>query len=106
GTTPGLAASAANGAARGAANGAARGAANGAARGAANGAMEYSARRLGFDSPEVLQLGSPFDYHRSTLLAAFTDIPEPNSAAYTPAVAEATLQLVRASEGRALALFT
>ncbi|HXU24424.1 MAG TPA: helicase C-terminal domain-containing protein [Tepidiformaceae bacterium] len=81
-------------------------AANGAARGAANGAMEYSARRLGFDSPEVLQLGSPFDYHRSTLLAAFTDIPEPNSAAYTPAVADAILQLVRASEGRALALFT
>ena len=80
--------------------------ASGAANGAASGAMDYSARRLGFESPEMLQLGSPFDYRRSTLLAAFTDIPEPNSAAYTPAVAEAILRLVQASEGRALALFT
>lgn len=72
----------------------------------AAGSMDYSVRRLGFESPEVLQLGSPFNYRRSTLLAAFTDIPQPNSPDYTPAVAEAVRELVRASGGRALALFT
>jgi DNA polymerase-3 subunit epsilon/ATP-dependent DNA helicase DinG len=72
----------------------------------AAGNMAYSAKRLGFDEPETLQLGSPFDYRRSTLLAAFTDIPEPNDPAYIEAVARATVGLVRASGGRALALFT
>ncbi|MEO9253909.1 MAG: helicase C-terminal domain-containing protein [Tepidiformaceae bacterium] len=68
--------------------------------------MDYAVRRLGFESPETLKLGSPYDYKRSTLLAAFTDVPEPNDPAYTNAVAEAVTQLGRASGGRALALFT
>ncbi|MCC7365980.1 MAG: 3'-5' exoribonuclease [Dehalococcoidia bacterium] len=73
---------------------------------AAAGSMEFAARRMGFEKPETLQLGSPYDYEASTLLAALTDIPEPNDRAYHPAVAEAVIRLVRASEGRALALFT
>ena len=72
----------------------------------AGGSMDYAARRLGFDQPGTLQLGSPFDYERSTLLAAFTDIPDPNDRAYTDAVAAAVVQLVKASGGRTLALFT
>src|SRR6185503_19812142 len=38
--------------------------------------------------------------------AAFTDVPEPSDPAYSAAVAAAIARLVRASEGRALALFT
>ncbi len=72
----------------------------------AAGDMSYTARRLGFEDPETLQLGSPFDYERTTLLCAFDDIPEPNDRAYDDAMAEAVVQLVRASQGRALALFT
>jgi DNA polymerase-3 subunit epsilon/ATP-dependent DNA helicase DinG len=72
----------------------------------AAGSMDYAVRRLGIEKPEMLQLGSPFDYKRSTLLAAFTDIPEPNDPGYTSAVAEAIVHLARASGGRALALFT
>ena len=72
----------------------------------AAGSMDYAVRRLGFESPETLQLGSPYDYKRSTLLAAFTDIPEPNDREYGAAVARAVVQLARASDGRALALFT
>ena len=68
--------------------------------------MDYAAKRLGFDEPGTLQLGSPFDYEKSTLLAAFTDVPEPNDPAYNEAIATAIAQLVRASNGRALALFT
>jgi len=72
----------------------------------AGGNMEYSSRRLGLETPHVLQLGSPFDYERATLLAAFTDVPEPNGRGYLQAVARALTQLVIASQGRALALFT
>ncbi len=72
----------------------------------AAGDMAYSARRLGLESPETLSLGSPFDYKASTLLTAFTDIPEPNDRLYSDAVATAVRDLALASEGRALALFT
>jgi Rad3-related DNA helicase/DNA polymerase III epsilon subunit-like protein len=72
----------------------------------AAGDMAYASRRLGFQEPGTLQLGSPFDYERATLLAAFTDVPEPNDPDYIDAVANAVVELVRASEGRALALFT
>ncbi len=72
----------------------------------AGGSMDYSARRLGLESPETLMLGSPFDYRSSTLLAAFTDIPEPSATGHIESVARAVTELVRASEGRALALFT
>jgi DNA polymerase-3 subunit epsilon/ATP-dependent DNA helicase DinG len=72
----------------------------------AAGSMEFAARRLGLEGPRTLQLGSPYDYERSTLLAAFTDVPEPNDPRYIDAVAAAIVRLVSASEGRALALFT
>lgn len=73
---------------------------------AAAGSMSFAARRMGFERPETLQLGSPFDYESSTLLAACTDIPEPNEPGYLEAVAAAVTRLVLGSEGRALALFT
>ena len=68
--------------------------------------MTYAGRRLGLDEAETLQLGSPYDYEASTLLAAFTDIPEPNDTGYYAAVSEAVVKLVTASKGRALVLFT
>jgi DNA polymerase-3 subunit epsilon/ATP-dependent DNA helicase DinG len=72
----------------------------------AAGNMDFAAKRLGLEAPRTLQLGSPFDYERSTLLAAFTDVPEPNAPGYVDAVAAAVTRLVKASDGRALALFT
>ena len=66
----------------------------------------YVARRLGMDEADFVQLGSPFDYESSTLLAAVTDVPEPNERGYIKGMAAAIARLVRASEGRALALFT
>ncbi len=72
----------------------------------ANGSMDYTIRRLGLESPETLLLGSPYDYRNATLLTSFTDIPEPNDPGYIDAVCNALIELVRASEGRALALFT
>lgn len=73
---------------------------------AANGSMEYAAKRIGLETPRTLQLGSPFDYESSTLLAAITDVPEPSDRGYNEAVAPVITRLVRAAEGRTLALFT
>ncbi len=72
----------------------------------AGGDMTYAARRLGLEEAETLQLGSPYDYERSTLLAAFTDIPEPSDPGYYLAISQAVVDLVDASQGRALVLFT
>ncbi len=72
----------------------------------AAGDMRYMARRLGLDEAETLELGSPFDYRSSTLITAFDDFPEPNETGYDAAVADGIVRLVRASEGRALGLFT
>ncbi len=72
----------------------------------AAGDMNFAARSLGIERPRTLQLGSPYDYKRSTLLAAFTDIPEPSAPEWAGAVAGAVTKLVTASDGRALVLFT
>jgi DNA polymerase-3 subunit epsilon/ATP-dependent DNA helicase DinG len=72
----------------------------------AAGDMNFAARSLGIERPRTLQLGSPYDYKRSTLLAAFTDIPEPSAPEWAAAVAAAVTKLVTASDGRALVLFT
>ncbi|MEX2080132.1 MAG: helicase C-terminal domain-containing protein, partial [Dehalococcoidia bacterium] len=73
---------------------------------AAAGSMEFAAERLGLEDPQTLQLGSPFDYERSTLLAAVSDIPEPADPAYGAGVARAVEELVLAAGGRSLVLFT
>jgi len=51
-------------------------------------------------------VGSPFDYESSTLLYLPTDIPEPNSPGYQAAVENALVELVQATRGRTLVLFT
>jgi DNA polymerase-3 subunit epsilon/ATP-dependent DNA helicase DinG len=66
----------------------------------------YVKQRLGVEDARELGLGSPFDYKRSTLVLLPTDIPEPNQAGYAAALQESIIDLVRASEGRALVLFT
>ncbi|OAI41031.1 hypothetical protein AYO38_04735 [bacterium SCGC AG-212-C10] len=72
----------------------------------AAGSMEFAAQRLGLGEAGTVQLGSPFDYGSAVLLSAFTDIPEPGEQGYDDAIATAITELVLASEGRALVLFT
>lgn len=72
----------------------------------AAGSMAYTAERLGLADVASVQLGSPFDYERSTLLAIPTGLPDPNGTGFDEAAAEAIRQLVIASGGRALVLFT
>lgn len=68
--------------------------------------FDYIRSRLGFDDARELLLGSPFDYQRSTLILAPSDMPEPDQQGYLAATQNAIIDMVSASEGRALVLFT
>jgi len=66
----------------------------------------YIQERLGLQDAETLALGSPFDFRRAALLLLPKDMPEPNWPEYNEALARAVIDLTRASQGRALVLFT
>lgn len=70
------------------------------------GQLAYLRQRVGLEESRELLLGSPFDYARSTLLLLPQDMPEPGEVRYQSALETAVLSLCRASEGRALILFT
>ena len=64
-------------------------------------------RELGVPQAETRRWSSPFDFERQALLYLPKGLPpEPNDAAFTEAVIEAALPVLRASEGRAFLLFT
>ncbi len=68
--------------------------------------FDYIKGRLGFEDSRELLLGSPFDYRQSTLILAPSDMPEPDQQGYLAALQSAIIELVTASRGRALVLFT
>lgn len=70
------------------------------------GTFRYIQERLGLEADRELMLGSPFNYLASTLILLPQDIPEPGRPGYEEAVARVLGELCRASQGRALALFT
>lgn len=72
----------------------------------ADGTFDFMKGRLGVDDARELLLGSPFDYRRSTLILAPTDMPEPDQHGYLAALQQAIVDAARASAGRALVLFT
>jgi len=61
---------------------------------------------LGLAGAGTAVWGSPFDFERNALLYAPPDMPDPNSAFYQEAVAEAAWPAIRASGGRAFVLCT
>jgi DNA polymerase-3 subunit epsilon/ATP-dependent DNA helicase DinG len=66
----------------------------------------YMQQRLGLMDADTLALGSPFDYARAALVLLPSDMPEPNEQGYLNRLATAVTELVSASQGRALILFT
>jgi predicted DnaQ family exonuclease/DinG family helicase len=72
----------------------------------AQGSFAYIQERLGLEDAETLALGSPFDYRRAALVIAPRDMPEPEWPGYLQSLSQAITDLVRASQGRALVLFT
>lgn len=67
---------------------------------------DYFRNRVGAIESEEMIVPPPFDYKTSTLLTVPTDIPEPNQSGHQAAIEQAFTALVKASNGRALALFT
>lgn len=70
------------------------------------GTFEYIKERLGLGGVRELLLGAPFDYLNSTMIYIPQGIPEPGKPGYQKAVEQALLDLLRATQGRALVLFT
>ncbi len=71
-----------------------------------SGTFDFLREQLHAWDANELAVGSPFDYETSTLFYIVDDVPEPNEPGYQRAVAQGMAQLFRATEGRALALFT
>jgi ATP-dependent DNA helicase DinG len=66
----------------------------------------YIRNTLSADEADELALGSPFDYESAALLYIANDISEPNSPEYQRQLDRTIVQLCKASNGRALVLFT
>jgi len=74
----------------------------------AAGDFSFIKSRLGLpDDTAFARFASPFDYkNRSLLYIPATGFPEPNAPSFTRAAGQECLELLKASEGRALLLFT
>ncbi len=71
------------------------------------GSFTFIENRLGIgDWAEHLQVGSPFDYEQAALVYVPNDIPEPGQQGYQKAVEQGLEELLQATRGRALVLFT
>ncbi|HEY0563413.1 MAG TPA: ATP-dependent DNA helicase [Methylophilus sp.] len=62
--------------------------------------------QMGLQAAETGFWESPFDYGNQALLYAPANMPDPNSASYTAAVAAISLPVIQASQGRAFVLCT
>ena len=72
-----------------------------------NNSFAYIQERLDAEDIDGMVVESPFDYQANTLLYLVNDIPEPRErSAYQRAVEDGLLDLIVATEGRTLALFT
>jgi ATP-dependent DNA helicase DinG len=68
--------------------------------------FSHYAARVGLEDAPTLLIPSPFDYAEQALLLLPRGLPDPFDRAYTGAVIDAALPLVRAAGGRAFVLFT
>lgn len=71
------------------------------------GSFNFIENRLGIGEwADHLMVGSPFDYEKAALVYVPNDIPEPGQQGYQKAIETALGDLLRATRGRALVLFT
>lgn len=69
--------------------------------------FSFIENRLGIgDWADELQVGSPFDYEHAALVYVPNDMPEPGQPGYQKAIEAALGDLIKATRGRALVLFT
>lgn len=70
--------------------------------------FDHLKERLGIEPKKELILDSPFDYQTQALLYIASDLPEPSAKVedYIQALADRSLELIRASGGKTFVLFT
>jgi DNA polymerase III epsilon subunit family exonuclease len=68
--------------------------------------FSYIRERLGLQTGQELQLTAPFDYQKSALIYLPEDMPEPGVPGYQRHLEQTIIELCKASQGRALVLFT
>ncbi|CAG1022720.1 partial putative ATP-dependent DNA helicase YoaA, partial [Methylococcales bacterium] len=68
--------------------------------------FEHFSAALGLGGTTAHSWESPFDYKNQSLLYVPVDMPEPSDRAYTEAVVNAAVPVLKASQGRAFMLFT
>ena len=71
-----------------------------------DGDLSFTRARLGLAGASELVLASPFDVEAQALLYVPRDAPDPRAAGWDQAIADHIVAIVRASDGRALCLFT
>lgn len=72
------------------------------------GKFDYMAGRLGVEAYDGIDVGTPFDYSQQSILYVPTSLPDPGKerAAWSAMAMQEMYEMVRASKGRALLLFT
>lgn len=73
---------------------------------AVNNSVDHLAGKLGLTEPRVLVQASPFDWQQQGLFYLPPKMPEPSSPNFIPALLEAAMPVLQASQGRAFLLFT
>jgi DNA polymerase-3 subunit epsilon/ATP-dependent DNA helicase DinG len=68
--------------------------------------FSYICERLGLNSTKELQLSAPFDYQKAALICVPSDMPEPGTQGYQRQLELMLIEMCKASQGRALVLFT
>lgn len=73
---------------------------------AVNKSFSLFEKELGLKNDKSLELGSPFDYQKQTLLYLPKSLPQPKSPDYIPRLISLVIPVLKASRGRAFLLFT
>jgi ATP-dependent DNA helicase DinG len=73
---------------------------------AVDGSLDYLKGRLGAEAAGDLMLDSPFDFQRQMRIWVTRSVPEPDTPAYLHKLAAAVLHCIKATQGKALVLFT
>lgn len=68
--------------------------------------FQHFTMSLGLWEPKTIQLESPFDYPKNSIICLPENLPEPNTHGFDDAVIDAAIPILEASRGRAFMLFT
>ncbi|MCS7090958.1 MAG: helicase C-terminal domain-containing protein [Verrucomicrobiota bacterium] len=70
------------------------------------GGLDYFARRVGGESAQQLQVGTPFDYERQMKVYVVGKMPDPREPGYRAALLHWIEHFIRLTHGKAFVLFT